>query len=81
MSKNKKDKNLNEKEIEKVSGGKQAGGCIICPKDPWKDRWNPEKIKAITEEILKSRERRLKKEASSPSEVKNLQPFPDEDKN
>ena len=50
---NKKNKNLNEKEIEKVSGGQKIGGPpIIKPKE----------------------------KNSNPNEIKNLQPFSDEDK-
>ncbi|MBR0184016.1 MAG: hypothetical protein IJQ10_02520, partial [Clostridia bacterium] len=63
---NKKNKNLNEKEIEKVSGGQKI--------DP-KSYENHQKLLAYWKEI------KSKEKTSSPTEPKNLQPFPDEDKN
>ena len=59
---NKKNKNLNEKEIEKVSGGQKIYE-------------NHQKLLAYWKEI------KSKEKTSSPTEPKNLQPFPDEDKN
>ena len=99
MSKNKKDKNLNEKEIEKVSGGKQAGGCLldptfrpqlleyggpmICkyggPKLTPAIAYGGPQLSPVKIESLKKIQQ--KKKTSSPNEVKNLQPFSDEDKN
>ena len=97
--KDKKDKNLNEKDIEKVSGGKQAGGCIvhhefdlpklaydgpmICkyggPKLTPAIAYGGPQLSPVKIESLKKIQQ--KKKTSSPNEVKNLQPFSDEDKN
>ena len=72
---NKKNKNLNEKEIEKVSGGKQAGGCLAPTFRPQLLAYGGPKL---TPAIAYGGPR--KKKTSSSNEVKNLQPSPDEDK-
>ena len=88
MSKNKKDKNLNEKnlnekEIKKVSGGKKAGGCLLdptfCPQLLYGGpQLSSVEIKSLIESLKKIRQ---EKKTSNSNEVKNLQPFSDEDKN
>ena len=91
-NKNLNEKNLNEKEIEKVSGGKQAGGCI----DPIiSDKYRPQLLayggpmicKYGGPEMFRPKKYggppiiKLKEKTSNLNEVKNLQPFSDEDKN
>ena len=92
MNKNRKDKknknlnekNLNEKEIEKVSAGVSGEGRIL-------DKLTPVKIAQLPlvaygavypkpGKIVSLKEIQQKKKTSSPNEVKNLQPFPDENK-
>ena len=84
-NKNQKNKNLNEKEIEKVSGGVSGEGRIL-------DKLTPVKIAQLPlvaygavypkpGKIVSLKEIQQKKKTSSSNEVKNLQPFSDEDKN
>ena len=88
MSENKKDKNLSEKDVEKVSGGMPVQKII------GRDKLTPAEIRLISQpmayaapgmfpkpgKIVSLKEIQQKKKTSSPNEVKNLQPFPDEDK-
>ena len=81
--KEKKNKNLNEKDVEKVSGGKKAGGCLLdptfCPQLLYGGpQLSSVEIKSLIESLKKIRQ---EKKTSNSNEVKNLQPFSDEDKN
>ena len=69
---NKKNKNLNEKEIEKVSGGQKIPQFMIC-KYGGPGMLRPKKYGGPP--IIKPKEKN-----SNPNEIKNLQPFSDEDK-
>jgi hypothetical protein len=81
--KDKKNKNLNEKDVEKISGGKKAGGCLLdptfCPQLLYGGpQLSSVEIKSLIESLKKIRQ---EKKTSNSNEVKNLQPFSDEDKN
>ena len=80
--KDKKNKNLNEQDVEKVSGGMPVQKII------GRDKLTPAEILALLQPLTygasysKPWEKiQSKKKTSSSNEVKNLQPFSDEDKN
>ena len=79
--KDKKNKNLNEKDVEKVSGGMPVQKII------GRDKLTPAEIQALLQPLTygaaypKPWEKiQSKKKTSSSNEVKNLQSFSDEDK-
>ena len=70
MSENKKDKNLSEKDVEKVSGGCcNPGGCL--PEDPF-ERRRRKKNKPNWEKILKDLKPNLKDKSLNEKEIEKV---------